>query len=261
MPPTESDTGTDTGTDTRSTDAEGEDTLDLALPAEFTRLAESLEPCPGAPSEPEAEAQVTAPTRRLRVSVGDHDLLDSVAEWGPATTPHGNFQLVPVVISRDLPLIARWMNDPAVAEFWQLSGTLEIAEKHLREQIDGDGRSIPCLGVLGGTPMSYWEIYRADLDPVSRYYPVRPNDTGVHVLIGRVADRGRGLGSTLLRTVADLVLDHRPGCVRVIAEPDLRNIPSVAAFLAAGFRFAAEVELPEKRAALVIRDRALRHLL
>ena len=41
----------------------------------------------------------------------------------------------------------------------------------------------------------------------------------------------------------------------------LRNIPSVAAFLAAGFRFAAEIELPEKRAALLIRDRTLRHLL
>jgi len=259
MPPTEP-----------GTDTDGEDTLDLALPAELRELAElrePLEPCPGPASEakPKAEgerkAEVTVPVRRLRASVGDHDLLDNVAEWGPTTTPHGIFQLVPAVVSRDLPLITRWMNDPAVAEFWQLSGPPAIAEKHLREQIDGDGRSVPCLGMLDGTPMSYWEIYRADLDPVSRYYPVRPNDTGIHMLIGPVADRGRRLGSALLRTVADLVLDHRPGCVRVIAEPDLRNIPSVAAFLAAGFRFAAEIELPEKRAALVIRDRTLRHLL
>jgi RimJ/RimL family protein N-acetyltransferase len=263
MPPTEPSTGTGAGTDTESvgTDTDSEDTLDLALSAELTRLAEPWEPCSGPASEPEAEAPGTASARRLRASVGGHDLLDNIAEWGPATTPHGTFQLVPVVVSRDLPLITRWMNDPAVAEFWQLAGTPEIAEKHLREQIDGDGRSVPCLGVLDGTPMSYWEIYRADLDPVSRYYPVRPNDTGVHMLIGRVADRGCGLGSALLRTVADLVLDHRPGCVRVIAEPDLRNIPSAAAFLAAGFRFAAELELPDKRAALVIRDRALRHLL
>ncbi|MCO8303046.1 acetyltransferase, partial [Streptomyces sp. RKCA-744] len=43
--------------------------------------------------------------------------------------------------------------------------------------------------------------------------------------------------------------------------PDLRNTPSVAAFLGAGFRFSAEVELPGKRAALMLRDRALRHVL
>ncbi|MDX6331015.1 MAG: hypothetical protein QOI83_3398, partial [Streptomycetaceae bacterium] len=75
------------------------------------------------------------------------------------------------------------------------------------------------------------------------------------------ADRARGLGGILLRAVAGQVLSQRPACGRVIAEPDLRNTPSIAAFLAGGYRFAAEVELPGKRAALMIRDRALRHLL
>ena len=69
-----------------------------------------------------------------------------------------------------------------------------MTEDHLRAQFGGDGRSVPCLGVLDGTPMSYWEIYRADLDPLARHYPARPHDTGLHLLIGGVADRGRGLG-------------------------------------------------------------------
>ncbi|MEU6658586.1 GNAT family N-acetyltransferase [Streptomyces sp. NPDC046821] len=191
----------------------------------------------------------------------DDDLLDNVGAWGPATTPSGVFQLVPVRMERDLPLITRWMNDPAVAAFWELEGPQAVTENHLRPQLDGDGRSVPCLGVLDGTPMSYWEIYRADLDPLARHYPARPHDTGVHLLIGGVANRGRGLGTNLLRAVADLVLDHRPPCARVVAEPDLRNTPSVSAFLSAGFRLSAEVDLPEKRAALMVRDRALRALL
>ncbi|WP_055549878.1 GNAT family N-acetyltransferase [Streptomyces sp. NBRC 110028] len=189
------------------------------------------------------------------------DLLDRIAEWGPTSTPVGAFQLVPVRVGRDLRLIARWMNDPSVAAFWELDGPDDITASHLGGQLDGDGRSVPCLGVLDGVPMSYWEVYRADLDPLARYYPARPHDTGIHLLIGRVSDRGRGLGSTLLRAAADLVLEHRPSCARVVAEPDLRNIPSVAAFLGAGFRFSAEVDLPEKRAALMLRDRSLRHLL
>ncbi len=153
------------------------------------------------------------------------------------------------------------MNDPAVAAFWELAGPPETTAAHLRAQLGGDGRSVPCLGVLDGVPMSYWEIYRADLDPLARYYPARPQDTGIHLLIGGGGDRGHGLGTTLLRATADLVLDHRPHCGRVIAEPDLRNIPSVAAFLGAGFRYADEIELPDKRAALMIRDRAHRHQL
>lgn len=185
----------------------------------------------------------------------DADLLDGVADWSAADTPFGVFQLVPARLERDLPLLAAWMNDPAVAAFWELAGPDETTAAHLRVQLDGDGRSMPCLGVLDGTPMSYWEIYRADLDALARHYPARPHDTGIHLLVGGITDRGRGLGTALLRAVTDLILTHRPGCRRVLAEPDLRNVPSVAAFLGAGFRFSAEVDLPGKRAALMIRDR------
>ena len=188
-------------------------------------------------------------------------LRDRIDGWGPTVTPAGAFHLVPVQVDRDLPRIGRWMNEPAVAAFWELAGPRTVTERHLRGQLAHDAHSVPCLGVLEGTPMSYWEIYRADLDPLAHHYPARPHDTGIHLLIGGVAARGRGLGGLLLRAVADLVLDRRPACARVVAEPDLRNTPSIAAFLRAGFRFSAEIELPAKRAALMIRDRNLRDLL
>lgn len=238
MPPT--DASTDAGTESAAAGADCTDTLDLRLPEELVALL----------AEGDGHAAAV-----------EDDLLDGVGGWGPVTTAAGIFQLVPVRLERDLPLISRWMNDPAVAAFWELAGPEAVTEAHLRRQLDGDGRSVPCLGVLEGMPMSYWEIYRADLDPLARHYPSRPHDTGIHLLIGRVANRGRGLGTSLLRAVADLVLDRRPACARVVAEPDLRNTPSVSAFLSAGFRYFAEVELPDKRAALVVRDRALRAVL
>ncbi|MFC9862695.1 MULTISPECIES: GNAT family N-acetyltransferase [unclassified Streptomyces] len=216
-----------------------EDTLDLRLSEEL--LALSGDDVRAADARPAAS-----------------DLLGDPATWRPVTTARGVFQLVPVRLERDLAVLSRWMNDPAVAAFWELAGPDAVTAEHLGPQLEGDGRSIPCLGVLGGMPMSYWEIYRADLDPLARHYPARPHDTGIHLLIGGVNNRGRGIGATLLRTVADLVLDHLPLCGRVVAEPDLRNTPSVAAFLSAGFRFSAEVELPAKRAALMIRDRTHR---
>ncbi|MGI5348406.1 GNAT family N-acetyltransferase [Streptomyces sp. CA-250714] len=194
----------------------------------------------------------------------DEDTLD--LELPPASRPAvateaGRFQLVPVRLALDLPLISAWMNDPAVAAFWELAGPERVTEAHLRAQLEGDGRSVPCLGVLDGAPMSYWELYRADLDPLALHFRTRPYDTGLHLLIGGAAHRGRGLGTLLLRTVADLVLEQRPRCTRVLAEPDVRNVPSVAAFLGAGFRFSAELQLPGKRAALMVRDRELRHAL
>lgn len=197
----------------------------------------------------------------LLPQLAEADLLDSPATWGSTDTPAGAFRLEPVRPGRDLELLTGWMNDPEVAAYWELSGPATVTAAHLRAQLDGDGRSIPCLGHLDGTPMSYWEIYRADLDPLARHYPARPHDTGIHLLIGDGTNRGRGLGTTLLRAVAGLVLANRPRCTRVIAEPDIRNTPSVSAFLSSGFRCSAEIDLPEKRAALMIRERALRNLL
>ncbi|MGW3497748.1 GNAT family N-acetyltransferase [Streptomyces sp. NPDC001020] len=264
-------TGPDTGSGAGTGSGRGpepgpdcEDTLDLKLPEEFMML------CAGGETDLRGTACATTVTHPARAASSDtapptvpwdDGLLDHLADWGAIATSVGELRLVPVDPRRDLPLVARWMNDPAVAVFWDLAGHESVTERHLCAQLSGDGRSVPCLGFLDGTPMSYWEIYRADLDSLARHYPARPHDTGIHLLIGGVADRGRGLGSTLLRGVADLVLDQRPSCARVVAEPDLRNTPSIAAFLSAGFRFSAEIDLPDKRAALMVRDRAVRHLL
>ncbi|UWM51710.1 acetyltransferase [Streptomyces carpaticus] len=179
----------------------------------------------------------------------------AVGAWGPAATAGGRFRLLPVEPRRDLALLAGWMNDPVVDRWWSLAGTQERTAAHLGAQLAGDGRSVPCLGLLDGRPMSYWEVYRADLDPLARYYSAAPHDIGLHLLIGTARDRGRGLGAELLRAVSALVLRHHPRCARIVAEPDVRNAASVAAFRAAGFRKAAEAELPDKRAAIMLRDR------
>ncbi|GEB49976.1 GNAT family N-acetyltransferase [Streptomyces cacaoi] len=221
-----------------------EDTLDLEIPEELKQLSAGR-------VHPGRRPAATAPG----------GLLDAPADWPAVATPAGLFRFAAVEPARDLPLITAWMNDPAVAAFWELAGPPEVTAAHLRPQIEGDGRSVPLLGLLDGVPMSYWELYRADLDPLARYCRTLPHDTGVHLLLGRAAHRGHGTGTALLRAVADLVLDRRPRCSRVLAEPDLSNTPSVAAFLSAGFRLSAEVELPDKRAALMVRDRVLREAL
>lgn len=200
-------------------------------------------------------------TAELLPLLAEADLLDSPAGWGGIATGAGVFRLEPVRLDRDLELLTGWMNDPEVAAYWELAGPAAVTAAHVRAQLDEDSFSAPCLGLLDGMPMSYWEIYRADLDPLSEHYPARPHDAGIHLLIGEGTNRGRGLGTTLLRAVADLVLDNRPRCMRVLAEPDIRNTRSVSAFLNSGFRYATEIELPGKRAALMIRERALRNLL
>lgn len=171
--------------------------------------------------------------------------------WWDLPTPAGRFTLCPAKPERDLPLIHRWMNDPAVARYWRLDGAVDRAAAHLAEQ-QALAHSGPYLARLAGRPIGYWEIYRAAEDRLAEYYPALPGDVGIHLLIGEPDLRGIGLGRMLLTAFCD-DLQSRSRC-RVVAEPDERNLASVRAFLAAGFAANATIALPEKRATLLIRD-------
>jgi RimJ/RimL family protein N-acetyltransferase len=180
--------------------------------------------------------------------------LAEAARWGAVPLAAGRFSLHEIHPKRDAPLLHAWMNDPVIAHWWDLAGDAEVVRRHLATQAlrtHGSGY----LGCVDDEPVSYWELYRADLDELARAYPARPHDVGIHLLVGPPAWRGRGIGSLLLRAVAELVLRAAPDTVRVVAEPDVRNTVSIAAFERAGFRRVGNVELPDKTAALMMRHR------
>jgi RimJ/RimL family protein N-acetyltransferase len=172
--------------------------------------------------------------------------------WWELTTQAGRFTLCPVKPERDLAHIHRWMNDPVVARHWRLDGPIERVARHVAEQ-----RSLPhtdaYLARLSGRPIGYWEVYRAAEDRLAAHYPALRDDIGIHLLIGEPDCRGIGLGTLLIRAVCDAIQGGPQGPCRIVAEPDERNTASVRAFLAAGFEAAGTLDLPEKRAALVIR--------
>jgi RimJ/RimL family protein N-acetyltransferase len=170
--------------------------------------------------------------------------------WYDLPTPAGRFTLSPVKPDRDLPLIALWMNDPAVAAHWGLDGPPQRTADHVRAQL-ALAHTTPLLARLSGRPIGYWELYRAAADPLAAYYDAEPDDLGVHLLIGEADCRGIGLGGLLLRALADAA--QRQKARRLVAEPDARNTASVRAFARAGFAAAGTLDLPDKRATLMLR--------
>jgi acetyl CoA:N6-hydroxylysine acetyl transferase len=169
-----------------------------------------------------------------------------------AETPAGVFTLRPLDPVTDVELLHGWMNDPAVARFWELDGPISRLVAHLDEQFTGT-HSRPYLGLVADEPMSYWELYRAQDDRLADYYDAWPGDAGLHLLLGPARFRGIGLGRRLIEAVSRWQLEA-PETSRVVAEPDVRNTASLRAFEQAGFRRTHDIDLPEKRAALMVRD-------
>jgi RimJ/RimL family protein N-acetyltransferase len=166
----------------------------------------------------------------------------------------GEFSLRRLDPDRDLDLLHSWMNDPEVARFWKMPWPQIRIASYLHRQ-DRSTHSIPYLGELDGVPMSYWELYRADLDPLAQYYTAHEHDAGVHFLLGPAESRGRRLAVALLRTVSTWQLDGDPCATRVVGEPDADNVRTIRVAELAGFRHITDIVLPNKRAALMIRER------
>lgn len=159
----------------------------------------------------------------------------------------------------DARLVWRWMNEPHVAAAWNQAWSQEKWTAELTAQLAGD-HSLPCLVAHEGRYMAYVEIYRVLRDRLAALYGSAPHDLGVHIAIGDANDTGRGVGSLLLRAVADGLLAADVACERVVAEPNVLNLPSIRAFGNAGFHRADEIEFPHKRAALMIRPRSGREM-
>ncbi|GFG80378.1 GNAT family N-acetyltransferase [Mycobacterium paragordonae] len=166
----------------------------------------------------------------------------------------GTFSLRPLDLDRDLDLLHTWMNDPEVARYWNKAWPREQIASYLREQ-QLSTHSTPYVGELDDVPMSYWELYRADLDPLAQYYDAREHDAGVHLLLGPADSRGRRLAADLLRVVSAWQLDADPLATRVIGEPDATNVRLIRVAALAGFRHVTDIDLPHKRAALLVRGR------
>lgn len=153
-----------------------------------------------------------------------------------------------VDLNKDLDIIHDWMNRSHVAEFWHMAWPKEkIADYLIRQQqIEG----FDCYIIfIESEAFGYFEIYQPHTDPVGATYKVETGDIGLHVLIGEEKYQRRYI-IRLSSLIVRLVFARHPETKRIIGEPDINNqtIQGVMKFV--GFKWMANVKLPDKVGAL-----------
>lgn len=158
-------------------------------------------------------------------------------------------------LERDLhePVVRLWMQQPHVRPWWELDGPPARTADYLARQ-EALAHSRSWIAHWDGVPFAYLETYRAAEDPLAAHYAARPGDRGWHVLVGPLRHLGSGVPRALGRQVVARLFAE-PGAERVVCEPDIRNRRMIAFCQALGGRVAAELDLPDKRAALMMWER------
>jgi aminoglycoside 6'-N-acetyltransferase len=148
----------------------------------------------------------------------------------------------------DLPLIAGWLAEPHVAEWWD-DPEEELAA--IREHI-GSISVEPLIVELGGRPIAYLQSYDPHLEDDHPYQDQPFGTLGIDVTIGPPELIGVGHGSAIVRQFSDDLFAE--GVPRVIIDPDPRNARAVRAYEKAGFRPIGERTSVYGHAILMARD-------
>ena len=130
----------------------------------------------------------------------------------------------------DLPLIARWLGEPHVAQWW---GKPEQGVRKIAEAM-ADIDTEPLIVELDGRPIAYLQTYDPHLEDDHPYQDQPTGTLGIDIAIGPPEMVGRGHGSGIVSAFVRLLFDE--GVPRVIIDPHPDNLRAIAAYEKAGFR-------------------------
>lgn len=147
----------------------------------------------------------------------------------------------------DLPPLRGWLNNPAVAAWWDgapWSDDAVIAKYAPR--IRGE-TPVRCYLIRhGGEPIGFIQAYPVAAYPEFwRAAEVEAGAWGVELFIGSDRHRHRGLGAPILRRFAREVVFGACGAAACVIDPSPRNRAAIRAYEKVGFRHLRTVPAPD----------------
>lgn len=159
----------------------------------------------------------------------------------------------------DLPMLHRWLNEPGVVRWWE--GDDVSWDAVVRDYGSSKSDSTEhWVASVGGRDIGWIDCYAAAEEPeeTERWFALGVDRmaAGIDYLIGDPADRGRGLGSAMIRAfVADVVFGLHPAWRQACAAPYAGNVASWRALEKAGFEFVGVVHDDDGPCRLMVADR------
>jgi aminoglycoside 6'-N-acetyltransferase len=122
----------------------------------------------------------------------------------------------------DLPMLAGWLAQPHVYEFWREDSDLAGVEERYRPALRGEDPTELFVIEVGGRPVGLIQRYLIGDNPEwAAAFPHELGEVasaaGIDYLIGDASLVGKGIGSTAIHRFSEQTLDRYPGADVVVA--------------------------------------------
>lgn len=160
----------------------------------------------------------------------------------------GPLEIRPLHVDGDAGLVHDWVTRD-YARFWGMQGaSLDDVRREYREIAESPHHAA-FLGLDDGEPAFLVERYDPAHHEINTHYDVADGDVGMHFLVAPTDHPVPGFTLRVLRAVMELLFSD-PATVRVVVEPDVRNVKVAALNKAVGFEVVTTITLHDKDAAL-----------
>ena len=129
----------------------------------------------------------------------------------------------------DLPLLAAWLAEPHVREWW---GEPDEALAELKQVMEEDSVE-PLIVELNGKPIAYLQCYDPHLEDDHPYQDQPFGTLGLDITIGPPEMLGVGHGSAIIEQFSEELFEE--GAPRLIIDPNPTNARAIRAYEKAGF--------------------------
>lgn len=158
----------------------------------------------------------------------------------------------PVDPARDARLIHGWVTQPR-AVHWGMLGTEVEEVQAIYAHIHGQDHLSARLMRVEGTPVGILQTYDPFVDEIGKFYDRQPGDLGVHLFLASTPARSGHTAHLFAAGVGMLFAEE--GCRRLVLEPDVANISSIALLTRMGATLGPVVALPGKTAQFAFLER------
>jgi aminoglycoside 6'-N-acetyltransferase len=148
----------------------------------------------------------------------------------------------------DLPLVRKWLARPHVTQWW---GDTRREFELIREDLEIEAMD-QFVVFAADRPFAYLQCYDPLAWPDNGLGSHPHGARGIDQFIGEADMVDRGHGSGFIRAFIDGLIAR--GAPRIITDPDPANGRAIRAYEKAGFAKAHEVDTPDGRALLMVRN-------
>ena len=146
----------------------------------------------------------------------------------------------------DLPLVRSWLREAHVEQWWHDADEFEFVSGDLSHH-----DMAQFVVTVAERPFGYLQCYNIGAWHAG-FGPQPAGTRGLDQFIGDPEMMGRGHGSAFIRAFSDELLSN--GVPRVVVDPNPTNARAIRAYEKAGFARHREVDTPDGRALLMVRD-------